>query len=86
METKIYSLILGGILMPTSNCSCIFIPSIKGDGNVDARTIDITNHDKIEFYANSATLNYSQQQEATATLSVTVDQNIFDLFEFKTES
>lgn len=63
----------------------MFIPSIKGDGNVAAHTIDISNYDKIEFYAHSAVFNYSQQPEAAPALTITVDQNIFDLFDFKTE-
>lgn len=83
MKTKLYLLVLSSILLLTS--SCMFIPSIKGDGNVTAHSIDISNYDKIEFYAHSAVFNYSQQPEAEPTLTITVDQNIFDLFDFKTE-
>lgn len=84
MKKKLYFIVLSSILLLTSGC--MFIPSIKGNRDVATHTIDISNYDKIEFYANSATLNYSQQQEAAPSLTITVDQNIFDLFDFKTES
>lgn len=83
MKTKLYFIVLSSILLLTG--SCMFTPSIKGDGNVTAHTIDISNYDEIEFYAHSAIFNYSQQPEAASALTITVDQNIFDLFDFKTE-
>lgn len=83
MKTKLYFIVLSSVLLFTS--SCMFVPSIKGDGNVTAHTIDIGDYDKIEFYAHSAIFNYSQQPEAASALTITVDQNIFDLFDFKTE-
>lgn len=83
MKTNIYLIVLSNILLLTS--SCMFIPSIKGDGNVTAHTIDISDYNKIEFNAHSAVFNYSQQPEAAPALTITVDQNIFDLFDFKTE-
>lgn len=83
MKTNIYVIVLSSILLLTS--SCIFKPSIKGDGNVTAHTIDISNYNEIEFNAHSAVFNYSQLPEAAPALTITVDQNIFDLFDFKTE-
>lgn len=83
MKTKLAFLLLGSILLLAPGC--IFIPSIKGNKNVTTHTIDISNYDKIQLFAPAATVIYSQQQEAAPSLTVTVDQNIFDLFDFATE-
>lgn len=82
MKTRLYLSSLFCILLLTSGC--IFMPSIKGDGNVITQTIDIADFDEISAEGSSILLNYSQQESAPA-LTVTVDQNIYDLFEFKTD-
>lgn len=82
MKTKLI-ILLGGILFCTTGCK--FLPTIKGDGNVVTQTIDISNYKKIQLATPNATFNYSQLPESSPTLTVTVDQNIYDLFEFKTE-
>lgn len=83
MNTRLYFIVQSSILLLTG--SCMFTPSIKGDGNVTTHTIDISDYNRIEFNAHSAIFNYSQQPEAASALTITVDQNIFDLFDFKTE-
>ena len=82
MKTTLYLSLLSVILLFTSGC--IFMPSIKGNGNVITQTIDITDYDAIEVQGTSIIFNYSQQESAPA-LTVTVDQNIYDLFEFGTK-
>ncbi len=83
MKAKLF-LLLGGILLLAPCCN-MFIPSVKGDGNVSTHTIDISNYDQIEVEAQAAVFNYTQQPEAASKLTITVDQNIYDLFEIKTE-
>lgn len=82
MKQTLYVSILSVILLFTSGCA--FMPSIKGDGNVITRTIDIADYNAIEVQGSSIIFNYSQQESAPV-LTVTVDQNIYDLFEFKTD-
>ena len=82
MKTTLYLSVLSVILLFTSGC--IFMPSVRGNGNVITQTIDITDYDAIEVQGTSIIFNYSQQESAPA-LTVTVDQNIYDLFEFGTK-
>lgn len=82
MKTRLYLSLLFSILLLTP--ACIFMASIRGDGNVITQTIDITDYDEICAQGSSIVFNYSQQESAPA-LTVTVDQNIYDLFEFKTD-
>ena len=82
MKQTLYFSVLSAILLLASGC--IFMPSVRGDGNVITQTIDIADYDEIEVQGTSIIFNYSQQESAPA-LSVTVDQNIYDLFEFKTD-
>ena len=82
MKQTLYLSVLSVILLLT--LGCIFMPSVRGDGNVITQTIDITNFDEIDVQGSSIIFNYSQQ-ESVPTLTVTVDQNIYDLFEFKTD-
>lgn len=81
MKKTLYLSVLSVVLLLTSGC--VFMPSIKGNGNVITREIDITDYDAIEVQGSSIIFNYSQQESAPA-LTVTVDQNIYDLFEFGT--
>ena len=82
MKTTLYLSILSVILLLAQGC--IFMPSVKGNGDVITQTIDITDYDAIEAQGSSIIFNYSQQESAPA-LTVTVDQNIYDLFEFGTK-
>lgn len=82
MKTTLYLSVLSVVLLFTSGC--ILTPSIKGNGNVITQTIDVADYDAIEAQGSSIIFNYSQQESAPA-LTVTVDQNIYDLFEFKTD-
>lgn len=82
MKTTLYLSVLSVILLLTSGC--IFMPSIKGNGDVITQAIDVADYDAIEVQGSSIIFNYSQQESAPA-LTVTVDQNIYDLFEFKTD-
>ena len=82
MSKKLSFIILGSILLLAQGC--IFFPAVKGDGNVTTHTIDISDYDQISVDASAAVFNYTQEESAPA-LTVTVDQNIYDLFDFKTD-
>lgn len=82
MSTKLSLIVLGSILLLAQGC--IFFPAVKGDGNVTTHTIDISDYDQISVDASAAVFNYTQEESAPA-LTVTVDQNIYDLFDFKTD-
>lgn len=82
MKIKSAIFLLSIILLLVSGCN--FIPSIKGNGNVTTHTIDINDYDRIELQAPSILFNYSQEPESAPALTVTVDENIYDLFSFIT--
>ena len=82
MSKKLSLIVLGSILLLAQGC--IFFPAVKGDGNVTTHTIDISDYDQISVDASAAVFNYTQEESAPA-LTVTVDQNIYDLFDFKTD-
>lgn len=82
MKQTLYLTVLSVILLLASGC--IFMPSVRGDGNVITQTIDIVDYNEIDVQGSAIIFNYSQQESAPA-LNVTVDQNIYDLFEFKTD-
>lgn len=82
MKQTLYLTVLSVILLLASGC--IFMPSVRGDGNVITQTIDIVDYNEIDVQGSAIIFNYSQQESAPA-LTVTVDQNIYDLFEFKTD-
>lgn len=65
MNTRLYFIVLSSILLLSG--SCMFTPSIKGDGNVTTHTIDISDYNRIEFNAHSAIFNYSQQPAHAAS-------------------
>ena len=82
MSKKLSLIVLGSILLLAQGC--IFFPAVKGDGNVTTHTIDISDYDQISVDASAAVFNYTQEESAPA-LTVIVDQNIYDLFDFKTD-
>lgn len=64
--------------------SCFSFHIVKGDGNLVTKKIDITDYTKIDASNGSMTINYVQSEGAPG-LEVTMDQNIYDMFEFKVE-
>jgi hypothetical protein len=71
MKTKVFVL-LTGLLTLTA---CMAANKVKGNGNVIARTISITDYEEIEL-AGSMTFEY-EQSDAAPFLSITTDENIF---------
>lgn len=83
MKTKLSLSLLLAVLLLCPACNVM--QTVKGDGNVITQVIDIADYNEIEISSNSTTFNYVQEQDAAPKLTVTVDQNIYDLYEFKTK-
>ncbi|GHT33906.1 DUF2807 domain-containing protein [Bacteroidia bacterium] len=62
--------------------SCFPFQVIKGDGDLVTQEISISDYSKIKVSNGSVNLTYSQSEE-TPGLTVTVDRNIFDKYDFE---
>lgn len=63
--------------------SCLSMRTINGDGNVETKQINITAYDEIETMGGSMNVQYAQTPDSGATLTVSTDRNIFDMYEMK---
>lgn len=61
---------------------CIPMKTIEGDGNVITKSIDITDFDEFSGYGGKMIINYRQSSEEPA-LTITTDQNVFDIYTFE---
>lgn len=82
---KLKSTIFLSVVILLLASGCTFIPSIKGNGQLTTHTIDINDYDRIELQVPSVLFNYSQEPESAPALTVTVDENIYDIFSFTTQ-
>lgn len=79
MKIKIFLFFFATLLVLLPGCSMFNI--VKGDGNLVTNEISIGEYDGMDI-AGSLDINYTQS-EASPGLTVTVDKNIFDMYEFK---
>lgn len=80
MKTKITFIWLISLLFLVSSCNARII---RGDGNIVTETIEISDYKKISL-AGSVKVNYTQS-ESNPYLEVSLDKNIFEMFEFVVE-
>lgn len=84
MKKTLSLLSLASILLLSVSCSFI-LSTIKGDGNIVTKEVNIGEYDEIEVAAwSDAVINYAQSEEGPF-LSITTDQNIYDIYEFELE-
>jgi hypothetical protein len=65
----------------TSNCFP-FRKKVKGDGNVITKEIAISDYQAIRSQGASLKIDYTQSNDAPG-LTVTVDQNVFEMYDFE---
>ncbi|GHU69904.1 DUF2807 domain-containing protein [Bacteroidia bacterium] len=77
--------ILGFVLFPIFNSSCVFHnKTIKGNYNIVSKTLSIDDYESIELRV-GADLVYRQSAQNEPFLQVSVDENIFPLLRFSSE-
>lgn len=79
MKIKVFFFVFATLLALLPGCSMFNI--VKGDGNLVTNEISIGEYDGISI-TGSSDINYTQS-DAVPGLTVTVDKNIFDMYEFK---
>lgn len=78
MSIKNVFLFFAGILL---FASCSMLRIVKGDGNIVTNQIQIEEYDELEI-AGPIEIEYTQS-DAAPGLTVTVDQNIYEMYDFK---
>lgn len=64
---------------------CLPMRTIEGDGNITTKKIDITDYNEFLGYGGKMVINY-EQSSLDPTLTITTDQNIFDIYTFEVEN
>lgn len=81
MKTNIYILLIGLIFALNG---CIPGKVVNGDGNIVTETISIADYHTIKAASGHITVRYIQSDEPPF-LQVKTDQNIYDMYEFRTD-
>ena len=64
---------------------CFPLRTIEGDGNIITKEIEIGNYEMLSASGGKMVIHYIQSEDKSE-LKVIMDQNIFDLYEFREEN
>lgn len=78
----ILSICLFSILIFTN---CVSMQSIEGDGKIITKNIDIPDFETIKVKGGEIEINYTQSSDKPR-LTITTDQNIFDIYTFEVKN
>lgn len=65
-----------------TNCAQI---KINGDGNLTTKEIKVSDFHEIKLYGNSLEFNYEQKKDTSPYMQITIDNNLFDLLDIRSE-